>query len=236
MELGIVLGVSLLLMTALVATIKGVTDTARSQRTGEEMASIANAGVQGLKRGLVQDLATNSYSFRIAGGAATAALSWGTPLCYDLSRVSGAAPAACRASGAPGPNWNASYTGAANPIPSNSPLMPFFGGGGRVYGNGYNAWCLPYVVCLFPHRVDVVTCVPRDAVGAVGLESAMSCGACATPSPVTNEPTQCVLQSVSAWSDAKAQTNLSYSPEEPGIAPGKVLLLPPYDPTPRAVF
>ncbi len=229
-ELGIVLGIAIFLTTAVAVTIKGVTQSARTQRTGDELTTLSRVAVTALKRGLVQDPALGTWSFRTTGGAATAPLSANTPLCYDLSRVQGAGSPNCPGSTAPGPNWSAPYYSSINALPAGSPILSVLGGTTLSANGGYNPWCLPYVICLYPMRAEVLTCVPRDDLDANGLESAMRCGPCNLTGP-SGEDTACVLLGATAFNQSLPAVRMSFDPDELGPPPAG-----PYVSTPRTAF
>ncbi|MHB8872379.1 MAG: pilus assembly FimT family protein [Myxococcaceae bacterium] len=207
LELGIVLGVIFILMGAVVALTSGFYNTARSMRTGSELSSLARAAADALRRNLV--VVGPNYEFRpINGGAGTVPLNPLVPRCYNLSSVN----PTCPATGGAGAAWSGPdpYDGAL-PVPAGSPLLAALGGT-SVYGNGFNAWCEPYVACLYPFRVEVVTCVPVN-VASAGLVGAVKCGTCGAPSPLTGEPTACVLVSVPTFARGRDHLDYSYSPE-----------------------
>lgn len=236
LELSIVMGLAILLTTAIAVTIKGLTDAARCYRTGQDLTGLAGAAAAALKRNLVvQKLPMVSWSFRASNSGAPLPIGANQPLCYDLTRVQGRMVSDCPSLGAPGPNWSAFSYPPVNPLPADSPLLSLLGGGAG-YGSGYNPWCLPYVACFYPFKVEIVTCVPDGQVNAAGLESALRCGACNTPSPLTNETTSCVVFGASALNQSSTQAALSYAPDEPGIDPSKTLILGPYDSTIRTVY
>ncbi len=211
-EFGIVLGIAILLMTAISVTINGSMAAARTQRTGEELVTLSRVGVTALRRGAIPNPATGAWSYRATGGA-TVPLSANAPLCYDLSRVQGQAARPCPGAGVAGPAWSAPYVTASS-VPAGSPLLTVLGGANLAANSGYNPWCLPYVICLYPARAEVVTCVPvNDAAGA-GLESAMRCGTCPMTSPITSEPTACVLTALPAYSNDLPAVRMSYLPED----------------------
>lgn len=224
LELGIVLGVAIIILTAIAATMKGANGAARAQRTGDELFSISRAAAAALKRNLVADpVNPGVFRFRPTGAAASVFFSNTAPLCYDLSRAPNSTPL-CPTSGAAGAPWsNLAYYPTVSPVPAGSPLLAVLGGGTTVYGNGYNAWCEPFVVCLYPSRAEVLTCVPVDDVGSAGLAGTVACGACTEPSPVTGEPTRCILTSTAVFHRESAQFKYSYAADDPST----LQVLPP---------
>jgi len=62
--------------------------------------------------------------------------------------------------------------------------------------------------------VDVMTCLPANDVGGVGLEGTIGCGPCNTRSLLTDEPTVCVLASMPALHSAAGTATQSYLPGE----------------------
>lgn len=234
-ELGIVIGIAIFLTLAVAVTIKGFTQSARTQRTGEELATLSRVAVTALKRGLVREAIPGTWSFRTTGGAGSTPFTANTPLCYDLSRSPGGNPN-CPGTSTAGANWSAPYYSPVNAIPGGSPLLSALGGSTQMANNGYNPWCLPYVICLYPARAEVLTCVPTDDLDATGLESAMRCGTCTTPIPGTNEPASCVLFAASSFSQAMPAAALSFDADEPGVAPGGPALPAVYITTPRTAF
>lgn len=207
MELGIVMSVVGVLLAVVVVSSAGMYRSARAQRTGGELADMARAAADALRRNLV--VAPGPvYNFR-SDGVNPQQISATTPACYDLSRFPGSTRL-CPTTGAVGPTWNSPYA-AMQPVPAGSPLLSMLGGS-KIYGNGFTAWCTPFAVCLYPFRAEVLTCVPANDLGAAGLSGAQRCGACGTISPVSNEPTVCVLVSVSTFKgNATGQLQFSYS-------------------------
>ncbi len=224
LELGIVLGVAIIMLTAIAATMKGANQGARSERTGKELFSISRSAAAALKRNLVIDRQNPGlFRFRPTGAAASVPLSGTAPLCYDLSRAPNAA-ALCPATGNAGAPWsNFTYFPTVSAVPAGSPLLAMFGGGSTVYGNGFNAWCEPFVVCLYPTRAEVLTCVPQDELGSAGFAGALDCGACTAPTPLTGEPTRCLLVSTPVFHRESAQFKYSYAADDPST----VQSLPP---------
>lgn len=216
LELGIVLGVAVILLTALAATMKGANQSARSQRTGDELFAISRSAAAALKRNLVIDRVNPGlFRFRPTGAAASVPITNAAPLCYDLSRAPNAA-ATCPSSGAPGAAWsNLAYFATVSPVPNGSPLLSMFGGGSTVYGGGFNAWCEPYVVCLYPGRAEVLTCVPMDDLGSAGFAGTVQCGDCTAPSPVTGEVTRCIMASTPVFNRSSGQFKYSYAADDP---------------------
>ena len=191
LELSIVIGLAILLTTAIAAAIQGSMTAARTHRTGQEMSGLAGAAAATLKRNLTGD--TSGWFFN------GAPFSVKTPLCYDLAQ--GTCPSG---TGLP---WQNTYYSGISKAPPNFPLLALLSGQG--YGKGYNPWCVPYVACLYPTRAEIVTCVPNDEVGAIGLESALDCGTC----NVMNDA-RCVLLGTSAFNLSTAQSRLSLATDE----------------------
>ena len=206
LELGIVIAVGAIFAAAAAATAAGFYQTARSARTGNELAGLATAGANALKRQLVVSVAPGTsgpnYSYTLGGVPITAT----APQCYDLHS------GICPTTNAAGPG---SFVPAGYPAPqpvSATLIAMMTANSTSIYNNGYNAWCEPYVICLFPARADVLTCIPNSSLNSAGLESTASCGACAgTPNPVTNEATSCVMASASALTKSGANFSYAYS-------------------------
>ncbi|MCA2977180.1 MAG: type II secretion system protein [Myxococcaceae bacterium] len=209
LEFGIVLGVIGVLLGTAVVSMQGMFSVARSSRTGDELWGLATAAGHALSRGRRINPVSRAVSFEPGAGLAPVVLGPTTPLCYDLSQVEGRT-STCRESASPA-TWGGGR--AALRTPSGASVLTFVGGGGG-YGNGYNPSCMPYVVCFYPARVDVMTCVPEDDVGSAGLESTITCGPCSTLSPITNERTVCVSASRPALSGASTASAKSYQPAE----------------------
>jgi len=210
LELGIVIGIIVLFLGAIVASTSGFYRTARAHRTGTELNALARSAADALKRNLVVE-AGPLYKFRYNTTTLALPLSNTAPLCYDLSRFPGSTHR-CPTTNAPGAAWSvAGYTSVV-PVPAGSPLLAALGGD-KVYGQGFNAWCEPYVACVYPFRVEVLTCVPEDDVKSAGLVGAVTCGNCGVASPLTHEATKCVLVSVPTFSHSSGQLNYSYSPD-----------------------
>ncbi len=231
-ELGIVIGIAIFLAVAVVATLTGSIQAARVQRTGDELVTLSRAAVVAIKRGLTSTVA-GTWQFRTTG-TLTVPVTNVAPICYDLTRAAGRV-ANCPGINAPGPTWSAAYAPAGQ-LPAGSPILEALGGSTLTANGGYNPWCLPYVVCIYPSRAEVLTCVPSNDVDANGLESVMRCGPCGTPVPATSEATSCVLRSVSPFSQALPAAKMSYLPDEPGIDPARTLILGPFNPAPRSTF
>lgn len=212
LELGIAVAAIAILIAALGATTSGAWRAARSERTGSELASLARATADALKRDLVVQPPPGAglpptYAFNVGG--LSIPLDNAAPLCFDLTRRPGGSRR-CPANDPKNTTDGADWSGfAAQELPANSPILEMLGG--QMQNNGFNPWCEPYVACLYPRRAEVLTCVPPEELNSAGLSSAGRCGACATPSPLTGEATVCVLASVPAFSQAQARLRLSYS-------------------------
>lgn len=227
-ELGIVIGVISILTTAIAATAVPAFREARIVRTGKELNDLARAAANAVKRNLV----VSGTSFSFNDGAATRLLSPTTPICYDLSNFPGNNPRSCPA----GPvvfSYNyfapANVAGSAlatQPLTASSPLMAMVGGN-KVYANGFNAWCEPFVVCVYQYRVDVFACIPADDRNAAGMVGAQisdtpTYSACVANFNVTGGPTQTAMVSVPTLGQSSAQLQFSYSstpvrPALPGL-------------------
>ncbi len=213
LELGIVLAVSIIFMTAVAAASSGFFRAARALRTGDELNALARAAAHALSRNLVPQGGLN-FQFRF-DGAGLLPITNTAPLCYDLSRFP-TSTGVCAATGAVGTSWASGvYANVANvsAVPAGSPLLAM-AGGNRVYSNGFNAWCEPYVACLYPNRAEVLTCVPQADVDSAGLAGAATCGTCGADAvaPVGGGPTVCVMVSVPTLGRDITQLRFSYSP------------------------
>ena len=206
-ELGIVMSVVGVLLAVVVVSTTGMFRSARALRTGGELDSMSRAAANALRRNLVVSPGP-TYAFKF-DGVNSQQLTAVTPVCYDLSRFPNSTRI-CPSTGTVGPVWSSPYA-AVQQVPAGSPLLSMLGGT-RIYGNGFNAWCTPYAVCLYPFRAEVITCVPANEVSAAGLGAAQPCGPCGTVSPVSNEPTLCLVVGSSTFQgDATAQLKYSYS-------------------------
>lgn len=209
MELGIVLSVIGVLLATIAVSTVGMYRAARAQRTGRELSELSKAAADALRRNLVVSPGP-IYSYKY-NGVNSVQVSASTPVCYDLTRFGGS-NRICTVTGRVEQAWSSPYA-AMQPVPPGSPLLAMLGGG-RIYSNGFSAWCMPYAVCLYPFRAEVLTCVPPDDINAVGLAGAQRCGTCGTRSPVSNEPTVCVLVASSTFrGDAATQLRFSYAPQ-----------------------
>ena len=228
LELGIVIGIGIFLTTAIAVSIKGMTQAARTQRTGDELSTLSRTAVVALKRGLTPNPATGGWQFRTTG-TTNVPVSANAPVCYDLTRAPGASPVTCAVT-----TWRAAYV-TPSAIPAGSPVLEALGGSTLTANGGYNPWCLPYDICLYPMRAEAVTCVPTDDLASSGLESTLQCGAC-NMKTANDEPTTCVLIASSPFSQALPAARMSYLPDEPGVGPAHIPNLGPYNSVPRTAF
>lgn len=210
LEFGIVLGVIGILLSTVVVLAQGMLAVARTRRAGNELWGIAEAASHSLARGRRFDPASGLVSFQPGPGLAPVGLGPTSPLCFNLAQVQGL-PSTCRETGAASDAWGGQR--AAGQTPTTASILDFLGGGSG-YGGGYNPSCLPYVVCFYPARVDVMTCVPASDVGGVGLESTIGCGPCNTRSVLTDESTVCLLASSPALHSSAGNALQSYLPSE----------------------
>jgi len=223
LELGVALGVMSILLAAVGTTAGAFFRAARADRTGTELDALARVTADTLQRSLVIQPPPGPGlppTYMMRQGAALVTLDNGAPRCFDLSRLAGS-DRRCppnNEDGALGADWT---NFAADPLPANSPLLALLGG--QMQGNGFNPWCEPYVACFYPRRAEVLTCVPAEEVNSAGLADTGRCGACSTPSPLTGEPTVCVLASVPAFSQNQVRLSLSHSE----LLPALPNLLPP---------
>lgn len=206
MELGIVISVISVLLTTVVVSTTGMFRSARVYRTGGEMNQMARAAADALRRNLRIDPGGPSFLF-FADGVNPRPLTATTPACYDLSRFPGSTRI-CQTTNQVGPIWQSPYA-PVQPVPAGSPLLALLGGN-KVYSNGFNVWCMPYAVCLYPFRAEVLTCVPQDDTNGPAFAGAQPCGVCPTASPVTNERTSCLVISVPLTHRGIASPKYSY--------------------------
>jgi prepilin-type N-terminal cleavage/methylation domain-containing protein len=217
LELGIVLAVAAILTLAAASTATGFYQNARDLRTSNEMTAMATAGANAVKRGLSiqvgSSFAGTTYTYSLGQGFVPGGpISNLAPQCYDLH----AGPCTITGSAGPAAFVPAGYP-APTPVTLNNPIVTMMSPGAvtsvnGVYNNGYNAWCEPYVVCVFPARADVITCVPTADVNTVGLQTLAQCGACpaGNKSPVTQDTQMsCVIASASATT--KSDSSFAYS-------------------------
>lgn len=227
-ELGLVMSVGIILVTAAAVSSRVAMEGARIKRTTEELDGLSRATAAALHRGL--QTAPGAPGVGTALQRPFTYLGQPLPRCYDLAQSSPGVAPRCPDNGAAVPGWSPAagvpLQPLANELPG-SPLRVILTGGSSQPG-GFNAWCLPYIVCLFGPRVDVLTCVPVDDTG-VGpvLQSVTQCGAAGCPlSPLTGEQTTCVVASAASVSAASDRLRFSYPPESyaaqppPIFAPG----------------
>lgn len=230
LETGIVIGLMLLLATLLYISARSRLENAQIERAQEELGLLSRLGAMELKRGLSKD-SMGRWIYKAAPGLAGTVIEASSPLCYNLAQVQGKNMAECQSltfsRGTPPWNstWNVRYqTALPTALPANATLLSSLGTGQYAANQGYNPWCMPYVLCFFPYRVEVLTCVPQTFDETLS-SSSLSCGDCTQPIPGTKLPSRCVVK-------ARALTkSLSISAQEPTVTLPNL-----YESAPKAVF
>ncbi|HCF59859.1 MAG TPA: hypothetical protein DFS52_17930 [Myxococcales bacterium] len=145
LEVGVVLGVASVLLTAVAVLGAGQIKNAKNERIGIELQSFAQIGASAHLRGVQRNLGIATFD------AAAWNLGPNQSVCFDIAGNqpnNNCAPAATAKMG--GQRFSASpvLTQLLTDTPPNG---------------GYNPYCVSYEICLFENRAEARTCVPESA-------------------------------------------------------------------------
>ncbi|MGI5864984.1 MAG: PulJ/GspJ family protein [Myxococcales bacterium] len=179
LEVGIVMGVASVLLSAVAVLGAGQIANARNERIGIELQSFARMGASAWLRGVNQGV----FDFGWPLGTER-------PACFDLARSTPNCPNPVRMGGTA---FNTS-TLLAQLFTTNPP------------NGGFNPYCVSYQICLFQNRAEARTCVPESARALAGGNLCYPTAACPSAT-IDGERAFCVSAAVTPafWKRSEAE-------------------------------